>query len=436
MFCAVMLYFTPDSWISCFSTGQRASTSLLDLTAKFLLALPGAKDRIVKRNQENLFVSGSNGDVRRLYSFPSSVAGLKGQGGKLIILEEASRLDEAVFYEVCLPLLGVSNTAMVAISTPLEEDNFFSQLLVAKKPNGAPLFKVMQIRLICDACLAAKADSCPHMAGNLPLWKSTARSELVKTLMASDHQMWLREQAGVITSRDIPAFDRISIEKAFLETSRVPVGKVVPEDARVYVAIDPSGGGFSLTAVVAGVIDVKSKNMVLVGAAAEQVRSDADLEGFLNRFFSRLREVSSLAHATIVLIIETNYGGQVMASRITNICRPFPPIKVLASEQQGAKVGVTTTDVVKERSRVDLQRLLRLETFNVVREGDLISTHAGVSTELRKQLVSFKFLQNERDPRKVTLTGKTKTESDDLAMATMLLVFWTAFALTTPAALK
>ena len=39
-------------------------------------------------------------------------------------------------------------------------------------------------------------------------------------------------------------------------------------------------------------------------------------------------------------------------------------------------------------------------------------------------------------PRKVTLTGKTKTESDDLAMATMLLVFWTAFALTTPAALK
>ena len=78
-----------------------------------------------------------------------------------------------------------------------------------------------------------------------------------------------------------------------------------------------------------------------------------------------------------------------MASRITNICRPFPPIKVLASEQQGAKVGVTTTDVVKERSRVDLQRLLRLETFNVVREGDLISTHAGVSTELRKQLVAL-----------------------------------------------
>jgi len=32
-----------------------------------------------------------------------------------VILEEASRLDEAVFSEVCLPLLGVNNTSLIAM---------------------------------------------------------------------------------------------------------------------------------------------------------------------------------------------------------------------------------------------------------------------------------------------------------------------------------
>jgi hypothetical protein len=64
-----------------FSTGQRASTSLLDLTSKLFLQLPNAKERIMKKNQEQFFIRGdSPSDTRRLFSFPSSVAGLKGQG--------------------------------------------------------------------------------------------------------------------------------------------------------------------------------------------------------------------------------------------------------------------------------------------------------------------------------------------------------------------
>ncbi len=64
-----------------FSTGQRASTSLLDLTSKLFLQLHNAKERIMKKNQEQFFIRGETpSDVRRLFSFPSSVAGLKGQG--------------------------------------------------------------------------------------------------------------------------------------------------------------------------------------------------------------------------------------------------------------------------------------------------------------------------------------------------------------------
>ena len=80
MFVACMLAFCEDAWISCFSTGQRASTSLLEQAWRFLCAIPGGKERIIKKNQEQLFVRGdSEGDVRRFHSFPSSVQGLKGQ---------------------------------------------------------------------------------------------------------------------------------------------------------------------------------------------------------------------------------------------------------------------------------------------------------------------------------------------------------------------
>lgn len=80
MFVAVMLYCVPDTWISVFSTGQRASTTLLDQAARFFYTLPGAKDRVIKKNQEQFFIRGVDGsDVRRFHSFPSSVAGLKGQ---------------------------------------------------------------------------------------------------------------------------------------------------------------------------------------------------------------------------------------------------------------------------------------------------------------------------------------------------------------------
>lgn len=56
----------------------------------------GGDENILKKNNEQLFTRGDRSDdMRRMFSYPSTVAGLKGVGGKVIIMEEASRLDEA-----------------------------------------------------------------------------------------------------------------------------------------------------------------------------------------------------------------------------------------------------------------------------------------------------------------------------------------------------
>jgi hypothetical protein len=95
MFCAALLATCPDMWISVFSTGQRASSALLDQTAKFFRMLTedayclGGDERILKKNQEQLFTRGRTPeDVRRMFSYPSTVSGLKGVGGRILILEE------------------------------------------------------------------------------------------------------------------------------------------------------------------------------------------------------------------------------------------------------------------------------------------------------------------------------------------------------------
>jgi hypothetical protein len=63
-------------------------------------------------------------------------------------------LDRQVFDEVIVPLLGVKDTAVIGISTPLDENNFYSQMIDLKQEDGVtPLFNVVSISLICDKCL-------------------------------------------------------------------------------------------------------------------------------------------------------------------------------------------------------------------------------------------------------------------------------------------
>ena len=103
--------------------------------------MPEGDSRITKKNQEQLFLKGdSAADTRRMFSYPSSVSGLKGVGGKIIILEEASRLDEAVFTEVVVPLFGVRDTVVLAISTPLDGDNYYSQARVCARARVVFIF--------------------------------------------------------------------------------------------------------------------------------------------------------------------------------------------------------------------------------------------------------------------------------------------------------
>jgi hypothetical protein len=93
MFVASTLLNVPGIKIAIFSTGKRASGGLTDLTYQKILKIKGGYERVVKKNEEHLFIAGeaidkneknekkskeynweNEVDTARLYSFPAAVA--------------------------------------------------------------------------------------------------------------------------------------------------------------------------------------------------------------------------------------------------------------------------------------------------------------------------------------------------------------------------
>jgi len=70
-------------------------------------------------------------------------------------MEEAAFMDPKVFKTVVVPLFGVVNTAVLAISSPDDESNYYSELLELKTKDGESFFEIIRIGLACVSCLDA-----------------------------------------------------------------------------------------------------------------------------------------------------------------------------------------------------------------------------------------------------------------------------------------
>jgi len=176
---------------------------------------------------------------------------LRGTGGDLVILEEAAFIDESVFNEVVIPLLEVSNTALVGISTPQDKHNYYSSLVHLTDDHGARVFHVFEAKNACDKCIEELKDpsKCPHVALDRPAWKSKEKQRIVQALYKNNQTLLLRESMGIITDDSSGLFDKQAIQ-SLLQAPRTP-----PSSSTncVFLAIDPNGGGASKFAICSGI---------------------------------------------------------------------------------------------------------------------------------------------------------------------------------------
>lgn len=183
--------------------------------------------------------------------------GLRGCGADVIILEEAAHMNPDVFFQVVVPLLTVRHTAVLAISTPDDEFNYYTELL------ECGLFHTIKVGLICDPCMA-KGIPCNHMKKKLPSWKSAENHDKVLKIMKTQKTLAMREIGGeVITDR------QFIFRKHIQDLHTSPRHNFTYAPQVIHCVIDPSGGGKgSDWAIMSGCID-NGMRVVSAGAACK-----------------------------------------------------------------------------------------------------------------------------------------------------------------------
>lgn len=194
--------------------------------------------------------------------------GLRGCTADVVILEEAAFVDEELFNVVIVPLLGVNHTAILGISTPSDETNYYSELIGTLDENGDPLFKVLAVGLICQACKDDMNPNCTHRIYRMPAWKSVERQEKVMSLLKDQSETAMREAQGVIVSSKKFVFNKVWVDRL----KRAPFCALPPVVNVVYIGVDPSGGGTASDYTIASVVFAGNKKVVSVGVCSHSHR--------------------------------------------------------------------------------------------------------------------------------------------------------------------
>lgn len=426
MFVGAMALVVPGCEQAIFSTGRRASGKLLELVTQLVSQVPGGADRIVKSNQETVWISHPNGSVAKINSYPSCAKTLRGVGGDVVYMEEASFMDLAVFYEVIVPLLEVDKTALICISTPQDSLNFYSEMFTMKGPDGKELFRNIQVGLACEACKAAgKADTCEHNQDEIPPWKSREKFDMVKALYGDRKDLLMRESMGIITEDQTSLYRKDWVD----HFSRSIVGIADPMPRFILVACDPNGGGDSNMAIVSATF--LRGSMVVVGLDYHAVKGHDEIEQLLMAHIHTMQRV--YPDVWFIFVGESNLGQE--ADHMKHMLRAETNVFAV---MEGGLAGVRTTHKRKELYAMELckfisQRALShtgdaLVCANPIKTGTAAELRAAALAELTKQLLGFRKIvlhsQTGRSEPRISYTGKSQGAQDDLVVTLTIAAYW------------
>lgn len=188
--------------------------------------------KIVCRNKEftNVCVAPGNNSGR-------------GEGGDIIVCDEIAFMSEKFIHEAVLPPLQLVGSFVVGISTPSTGDfGRFEHYLNATDAgdDGKKMFETYEMRE--DKTNPINPD-----------WTDDIRRNKIKQLYMHDTAGAQREMGGLAVMNALRIFDKNGVDFLFKERIR-PHHRVSPDlrtaPQEIFIAIDPSGGGDSMTACV------------------------------------------------------------------------------------------------------------------------------------------------------------------------------------------
>jgi len=285
------------------------------------------------------------------------VPGIRGVTLDVAILEEASFINPEVFSKVLLPLISMNNFAILGISTPSDEANYYSQLLDLKNAEGIPLFVTLRIEQACARCIASgKPERCRHKLHLMPVWRNAESQKTLQAIYANDADNYARENQGVVANSA-----KKFIFRKFVDDLRASKPYVLQQNASiVWFGIDPSGGGTqSHYAIVAMVIEGPFR--VILGIDKLSATDMDQVSAFLDYFVSSVRKMEKCKGAVFCYVIEANCT-YLHASEVGKMLTrsEYQPARTIDKDPKNlGRIGVFTTETEKDVFAADLFGVLK-----------------------------------------------------------------------------
>lgn len=166
----------------------------------------------------------------------------------MIIIDEAAHIDPQLFYQTILPILQMKDTALLCLSSPEGDDNYYSRLLNLKDPlSGESFFRVFNCFMICKACSKLEREqaiNCDHVPQGAH-WLSQKKSQRLKLLYKTSPALAMREFGGMVVSDYLPCFRKEEV--AYLFDREKHFTQSAPR--YIFTSADPNGGGPSHMAI-------------------------------------------------------------------------------------------------------------------------------------------------------------------------------------------
>ena len=421
MFIAAVLWCVPEIEVLVFSPGKRQSVMILECVKKMLKMLDASGSRIIKSNQELLWVKGRNkDDIRKLSAFPANPKTLRGTGGDLIMLEEMAQIPEQLFFQVVVPLLELDRTCMIGISTIFGGDeNFLNKYLKLKDTTGNPIFKSFQFFLACQACMdAGKAAMCTHKMNELPSWQSQRKHERIRAMMADQQELLLQETVGIGGTGSEKAFTANSV-RSLIARPRFK-DEITPK--YVYLSVDPSGGGIDSDFAVCSMMYERGLCIIL-GGESVPAKDPEDCENTLDIHIKKLRLQPRLENVPIVVQIEGNLGFEA-AHLCKFVCDKHKNIIIQRDDKQdGLRLDNKRKALMYSALRERLMSDAIVFHTNIISSMGQCKFIETIKDQLLNYRIISKLAENPFQVGKRTFSGK-ENGKDDLIIAVQMNLYY------------
>jgi hypothetical protein len=343
-------------------------------------------------------------------------------------MEEAAFMNEEMFAKIIVPLLGVDKTAMLAISTPDDETNYYTVLMEVKGPNDKPLFKIIKIGMACESC-EASGIPCSHKIYRLPFWKPIARQEKLDAIYKDRPELFAREILGQVVSSKEYILDGNMIRSL----RERPLYKFNNPTFVVHIGIDPSGGASASDYAISSVV-YDNGNAVIVGNDASGSHKHNDILAMMDGHMMKLRSYATYANALFVVYFEANMSfitADAFKNHFEAHQQTLGNVWVVSRDPKNkGRIGVWTGETEKELYASTLKRnMANNKLYYAENFVSVIKATKNSKQDLEEQMKHLRkeVKQNQLNPGfdkvHVTYTGKGNGVRDDSCMALQIALY-------------